>query len=66
MPANSPMVVAKLDTIMATMIRAVSLKENLSRMSEARPLPVTMPMRAFISCTMKSRSREGTSTQTMP
>ncbi len=52
MPAKLETALAKLATIIATMITAVRRRENLSRMREARPLPVTMPMRAFISWIM--------------
>ena len=48
-PENSAVVVPKLATSRASMANAVTLRLNFSRMSAARPLPVTAPMRAPIS-----------------
>ena len=50
MPLNSATVVPKLATRRASMANAVTLRLNFSRMSAARPLPVTAPIRAPISC----------------
>jgi len=49
-PENSATVVPKLAMSSATMANKVTLRLNFSRMSAARPLPVTAPMRAPISC----------------
>ena len=50
MPENSAVVVPKFATSRASIANAVTLRLNCSRMSAARPLPVTAPMRAPISC----------------
>ena len=42
--------VPKFATSRASIANAVTLRLNFSRMSAARPLPVTAPMRAPISC----------------
>ena len=49
-PENSATVVPKFATSRASMANAVTFRLNFSRMSAARPLPVTAPMRAPISC----------------
>ena len=46
MPANSESVTAVFDTSSAAMAKAVRRMPKRSRMSEAKPLPVTAPMRA--------------------
>ena len=56
MPANSESVTAVFDTSSAAMARAVRRMPKRSRMSEAKPLPVTAPMRAADSCTTESSS----------
>ena len=55
MPANSERVTVVLETSSASMATAESLTPNCSRMSEAKPLPVTQPMRAAVSCATMSR-----------
>ena len=54
MPANSEMVTAVLAMSSAIMASAVLRTPNFSRMSEAKPLPVTQPQRAAVSCTTMS------------
>ncbi len=56
MPANSEMVTAVLAMRSATMASAVLRAPNFSRISEAKPLPVTQPQRAAVSCTTMSSS----------
>ena len=56
MPANSEMVTAVLAMRSATMASAVLRTPNFSRISEAKPLPVTQPQRAAVSCTTMSSS----------
>ena len=46
MPANSAMVTVPLATSSTIMAKAVHLTPNSSRISSAKPLPVTTPMRA--------------------
>ena len=48
-PENSAIVVPRLAISMASMAKAVIFRLKRSRMSAARPLPVTTPMRAPIS-----------------
>ena len=54
MPANSENVVATLPMSSASMASAVSRMPKRSRMSAAKPLPVTAPMRAAVICTTMS------------
>ena len=56
MPANSEMVTAVLAISSAAMASALLRTPNFSRMSEAKPLPVTQPQRAAVSCTTISSS----------
>ena len=56
MPANSEMVTDVLAISSAAMARALLRTPNFSRMSEAKPLPVTHPQRAAVSCTTMSSS----------
>ena len=51
-PANSLTVFARLAMTMMPMMMAVRRTPRLSRIRSARPLPVTTPSRALISCTM--------------
>ena len=61
MPANSERVTVVLDTSRASIARALMRTPYCSRISEAKPLPVTQPMRAAVSCaTMSSRHMMGT------
>ena len=53
-PANSLTVLARLANRKMPMISAVRRTPRLSRIRSARPLPVTTPSRALISCTMIS------------
>ena len=53
-PANSATMLPKFVTTSATMRKKVTLNPNSSRMRSLRPLPVTAPMRAAISCTTTS------------
>lgn len=46
-------------TSMPLKIRNVSFTPAFSRIRSANPLPVTMPMRAFISCTTSSTRKAG-------
>ena len=55
MPANSESVTVVLLTMRASMANALLRTPNCSRMSAAKPLPVTQPMRAAVSCTTMSR-----------
>ena len=55
MPANSESVTAVLETISANIANAERRTPYCSRMSAAKPLPVTQPMRAAVSCTTMSR-----------
>lgn len=65
-PANSEMVTAVLATSNAAMASTLRRTPNFSRMSEARPLPVTQPQRAAVSCTTMSSSVITGSIQSMP
>jgi hypothetical protein len=58
-PANSVVVLAMSATRSPAKMRAVIFTPAFSRMRSASPLPVTMPMRAFISCTMNSTTAQG-------
>ena len=59
-PANSEMVTAVLAMSSAAMASALLRTPNFSRMSEAKPLPVTQPQRAAVSCTtMRSTAMIG-------
>ena len=61
MPANSESVTVVLETSSASMARAESRTPNCSRMSDARPLPVTQPMRAAVSwATIRRKHMTGT------
>ena len=61
MPANSERVTVVLETRSASMARAERRTPNCSRMSEARPLPVTQPMRAAVSwATIRRKHMTGT------
>ena len=61
MPANSESVTVVFEISSASMARAERRTPNCSRMSDAKPLPVTQPMRAAVSCaTMSSRHMTGT------
>ena len=51
MPTNSAMTLPKLTISSSTINRKVMRSPNSSRMRSLRPLPVTAPMRAHISCT---------------
>ena len=55
MPANSESVTVVLEISRASMASAERRTPNCSRMREARPLPVTQPMRAAVSCATMSR-----------
>ena len=55
-PANSEIVTAVFATRSAPMASAESRTPNRSRISEAKPLPVTQPRRAAVSCTTMSKS----------
>ena len=60
MPANSENVVATLPMSSASMASAVRRMPKRSRMSAAKPLPVTAPMRAaVISTTISSTHMMG-------
>ena len=56
MPANSEMVTAVLAISSAIMAKALLRTPYFSRMSDAKPLPVTQPQRAAVSCTTMSSS----------
>ena len=56
MPANSATRVAALRDEQADIAKSVGRTPNRSRMSAAKPLPVTAPMRAAISCTITSEN----------
>ena len=56
MPANSATDVAALLVSSASIAKSVGRTPNRSRMSAAKPLPVTAPMRPAISCTMTSEN----------
>ncbi len=55
-PANSATLVAALLVSSASIAHMVGRMPNLSRMSAEKPLPVTAPMRAAISCTTTSEN----------
>ncbi len=60
MPANSENVVATLPTRSASMAKAAMRMPKRSRMSAAKPLPVTAPMRpAVVSTTASSTHMMG-------
>jgi len=50
MPANSEIVTAVLAMSSAAMASTLLRTPNRSRISDARPLPVTQPQRAAVSC----------------
>ena len=56
MPANSENVVHTLPMRRQSMASAVRRMPKRSRMSAAKPLPVTAPMRPAVSCTTMSRT----------
>lgn len=59
-PANSEMVTAVLAISSAAMASTLLRTPKRSRMSEAKPLPVTQPQRAAVSCvTMSSTVMTG-------
>ena len=53
-PANSATTLPKFVTMSATMRKNVARRPKRSRIRSLRPLPVTAPMRAAISCTTMS------------
>ncbi len=59
-PANSAAQVPRLVTRRASMMSTVVFTPYSSRMRSERPLPVTTPSRATISCTMTSSASMGT------
>ena len=56
MPINSVTTLPKLVIRIPSIIRNVMRRPNSSRIRSLRPLPVTAPMRALISCTTISAS----------
>ena len=66
MPANSESVTVVLETSRASMARALRRTPNCSRMSEAKPLPVTQPTRAAVSCATMSRKHMTGTVQSCP
>ncbi len=58
-PANSAMMLPKFVTTNAIISRNVMRSPNSSRIRSLRPLPVTAPMRAAISCTTTSATMVG-------
>ena len=59
-PANSEMVTAVFATSSAPIASALFRTPYFSRMSDAKPLPVTQPHRAAVSCTtMRSTAMSG-------
>ena len=59
-PAKFAMTFVKFATTSSVMSANVGRRPNSSRMRSDRPLPVTAPMRAFISCvTTSSRAMGG-------
>ena len=56
MPANSATLVAALLASRQIIANSVGRMPKRSRMSAAKPLPVTAPMRAAISCTTTSEN----------
>ncbi len=66
MPANSESVTMVLETNSASMATAVRRTPNCSRMRDAKPLPVTHPMRAAVSCTTMSRKHMTGTVQSWP
>ncbi len=61
MPANSAMTLVRLVTTSVTIMKNVARRPNSSRIRSCRPLPVTAPMREFISWVMMSRTVIGIS-----
>ena len=55
MPASSDKVTVVFDTRSASMASVERRTPYCSRMSEAKPLPVTQPMRAAVSCATMSK-----------
>jgi hypothetical protein len=51
MPANSATTLPKFVTTRVSITKNVNRRPNSSRMRSLRPLPVTAPIRAAISCT---------------
>ena len=66
MPANSESVTVVLEISSASMARALPRTPKRSRMSDAKPLPVTQPMRAAVSCTTISRKHMTGTVQSWP
>ena len=66
MPANSEMVTAVLAMSSAAMASALLRTPKRSRMSEAKPLPVTHPQRAAVSCTTMSSTAMSGSIHSVP
>ena len=62
MPANSAMVTVPLAISNTSMAKAVQRTPNSSRISSAKPLPVTTPMRATWSWTTISATVIGSMT----
>ena len=56
MPANSATLVAALEASRQAIAKSVGRMPKRSRISAAKPLPVTAPMRAAISCTITSEN----------
>src|SRR4030081_881953 len=65
MPANSAIVTVLLATINTNIANADHLTPNSSRMSSAKPLPVTTAIRATWTCTTISDTVMGTSAHSM-
>ena len=54
MPANSDSVTVVFEINSASMASALMRTPNCSRIKDAKPLPVTQPMRAAVSCATMS------------
>ena len=65
MPANSVALMAVLMKKSAAIAKNVMRTPKFSRMSPARPLPVTAPIRPAISCTTMSEIVSGISVQSV-
>ena len=63
MPANSAMMLVRFVSTSTAISRNVVRSPNSSRMRSDRPLPVTAPMREFISCVTTSSTVIGSSVQ---
>ena len=60
-PANSDSVTVVFEISSASMASALKRTPSCSRIRDAKPLPVTQPMRAAVSCaTMSKRHMTGT------